>query len=40
MLVTDVLQNWCKEFNKWLGCERINVFAVTSEKRPSVSDSI
>ncbi|XP_065891843.1 DNA repair and recombination protein RAD54B-like isoform X2 [Dysidea avara] len=31
----SLVKNWCKEFNKWLGCERINVFAVTSEKRPS-----
>ncbi|XP_014664891.1 PREDICTED: DNA repair and recombination protein RAD54B-like [Priapulus caudatus] len=29
----SLVQNWCNEFKKWLGKERMAVFAVTSEAR-------
>lgn len=28
----SLVKNWEKEFNKWLGRERINVFAVNADK--------
>ena len=32
----SIMQNWEKEFKKWLGSERLKVFAVSQEKRAEV----
>ncbi|XP_072163961.1 DNA repair and recombination protein RAD54B-like [Diadema setosum] len=29
----SLVKNWCREFRKWLGSERISVFPVSSEKK-------
>ena len=34
--VYATFQNWEKEFQKWLGHERLNIFAASTENRPEV----
>ena len=36
IFVNPFIQNWCSEFNKWLGNERIRTFPVGPNKRIEV----
>ena len=31
-----LIQNWCREFQKWLGSERLKVYGVSSDKKVEV----
>ena len=38
--VYATFQNWEKEFQKWLGHERLNIFAASTENRPEVLHNV